>query len=112
MNNINRMHAFRYSPRWMINYIREGKPLAALRTFWDSFIGGYIGEACDECGKSYVNWYAKHDLYARVTGQTRYANGEWAPGLYCPACFDKLALNKNIHLTWQPKEFIDDGDYD
>ena len=56
-------YAWRYGPRWALWYVRHGKPLAALRNLWASMVHGYIGEACQDCGRSYLLWHATDDQY-------------------------------------------------
>lgn len=97
--------------RWAAQFVREGKLLAAIRQAWSAYVVGNDGEACQECGRSYLWWHADDDLYGRVTGHwpTPWSDGsgnaEAGGGLYCLACFDQLARAQGIKVRWEPKEW-------
>ncbi len=99
------VYAWKNGPRWAFWYLREGRVVAFFRTLWFTLCRGHIGEACQECGRPYPLWCAEHDVYEAVTGLKRYSNGEWAPGLFCLACFDGKARRKGISLQWKPEVF-------
>lgn len=94
--------------RWTARFVREGKLLAAVRQAWAAFIEGHDGETCQECGRRYLLWHAADDLYGRVTGRwpkpwdDGSGQSEVASGLFCPACFDRLASARGIALRWYP----------
>ncbi|MDB5069649.1 MAG: hypothetical protein JWM87_760 [Candidatus Eremiobacteraeota bacterium] len=98
-------YAWRAGWRWVLWYARYRRFLAALRTVWYTLILGHIGEACRECGRPYLHWWAADDLYASATGKGRRSNGEAAPGLYCLECFDRKALAQGIKLRWIPERW-------
>jgi hypothetical protein len=100
----NHGYAWRYAPRWALSYLFQGKPVACARTLWYSLVRGHISEACEECGRPYLLWWADDALYERVTGRDKLPNGEAATGLFCFECFDTLAEGKGIRLKWVPEE--------
>lgn len=101
--------------RWTAQFVREGKPVAALRQAWAAYVRGHDGETCQECGRSYFLWHADDDLYGRVTGKwpKPWGDGsgrsEVAGGLFCPACFDRLGSEKGITLMWRPAQYPAEG---
>lgn len=52
-------------------------------------------EFCRRCGaRQPLVWWCQSDaLWREVTGQR-------SNGIYCPKCFDRLALRKGITLRW------------
>jgi hypothetical protein len=98
-------YAWRNGPRWALWYVRNRRLIAAARALWWALVRGYIGEGCQECGRPYLLWHARDDLYGEVTGRWPSPGGESGGGLFCLACFDRLARAKGIDLQWQPLRF-------
>jgi hypothetical protein len=86
--------------RW---YLGHRRPLAFLRTF-GRWLHRDNSETCQECGRPYFLWRAADELYSEVTGRVS-RNGESAGGLFCPACFDRMAERRGITLEWVPRRF-------
>jgi hypothetical protein len=93
------LHLLFNDARW---YLGRRRPLAFLRTFW-RWLHRDNGETCQHCGRPYILWHADDDLYGRVTGRWPYPDGECASGLFCPACFDRMAEARGISLRWRPE---------
>ena len=56
-------------------------------------------ETCQRCGQVYETvWDTGDEMWERVTGET---NGS---GLFCPACFEKMARELDIDLYWECAE--------
>jgi hypothetical protein len=102
-------YAWRNGPRWAFGDFRRHRPVAALRTLWWTLVRGHIGEACQECGRPYLLWHATDDIYGQVTGNWPHSDGEAGGGLFCPACFDRLAEAKGILTIWQPEVYPGTG---
>lgn len=96
-------YAWKHGWRWAWEYLRyRGRVLGFLRTLWYTIVLGHIGEACQECGRPYLLWWADNDLYYTVTGIAQH-RGCVAPGLFCLECFDRKASRKGIVLRWKPE---------
>jgi len=104
-------YAWKNGPRWAFEFLRYRKGrgisygmavLGFLRTLWLTLVCGHICEACQECGRAYLLWWAPDDLYATVTGLEK-RGGSYSPGLFCLDCFDRKARRKGIHLRWKPE---------
>lgn len=102
---VNYAYAWRNGWRWALCYLQRGLITASVRTIWFSLVRGHMGEACQECGRPYLFWRSPDDVYESVTGTGRSLDGQSAPGLYCPDCFDKKARRKGIVLQWKPEVF-------
>lgn len=61
-------------------------------------------ESCDRCGaRVHLIWTAPNDLWEHLTGYET-PDGDNAPGVYCPRCFDWLARQKDYGLLrWVPE---------
>ncbi len=94
--------------RWASWYLPR-RLRAALRVLWSAYVRGYIGEACQECGRTYLLWHADDDLYGDVTGRWPYPDGEAASGLFCLDCFDRMAERRGIGLRWVPTQLVASG---
>ena len=56
------------------------------------------GEKCQHCGKRYlISYDVSNKLWERVTG---IKDGS---GIFCPKCFDAMALEFGITLRWEAK---------
>lgn len=75
-------------------YPRHHRWAALCRDLWDVLVRGEKGESCELCGRRYVWWSASDYLYQAVVG----SDG----GLYCPACFDRMAERHGLVLRWSP----------
>ena len=98
-------YAWANGHRWVWWYVRRRRFVAALRVAWVTFIQGWPGEACQECGRRYVLWHADDALYSELTGNW----DEPARGLFCPACFDRKADRAGIVLVWEPRVRMRNG---
>jgi hypothetical protein len=96
-------YAWRNGPRWVLGDLRRRRPVAALRTLRWTLFRGHIGETCQECGRPYLLWHADDALYGAVTGRYPRPDGESATGLFCLACFDRMARAEDIVLRWKPE---------
>ena len=97
-------YAWRNGPRWAWEYLRwRHSPIGFLRTLWYTLVLGHIGEACQECGRPYLLWWAENTLYDAVTGLG--ARGGSSPGLFCLECFDRKARQNGISLKWKPERY-------
>jgi hypothetical protein len=94
---------------WALETARIGGAVAALRVLWDAYARGHNGETCQRCGRAYLLWWADDALYATVTGYTPRV-GDLMGGLFCLACFDRMAERKGIILSWKPLLLSDRGD--
>jgi len=103
------LYAWRNGPRWALRYLRRGRVVAALRQLWWRLVRGYIGEGCRDCGRPYLLWHARDDLYGRVTGFWPYPDGEAGGGPFCPACFTDRAEALGIMVIWQPEVYPGTG---
>lgn len=63
------------------------------------------GEHCRDCGQTYgdVIWWASPDIWELVSG-----NLDGGPGLFCPSCFSRRALDLGLLLRWVP-EIMEDA---
>jgi hypothetical protein len=96
------LYAWKNGPRWAWEYLRyRGRIVGFLRTIWYSLILGHKGEACQECGRPYLLWWAENEVYDDVTGLV--AKAGYSPGLFCLNCFDRKAERKGICLRWKPE---------
>ena len=94
-------YAWRNGPRWAWDYLRYRRSmLGFFRTLWYTLVCGHIGEACQECGRPYLLWWADNDLYDEVTGLGN--EGGNSPGLFCLECFNEKAERIGITLRWKP----------
>ncbi len=106
-----RLYAWRHGWRWSGWFFRRGKVVAGLRELFDAYVRGHNGETCQECGRPYLLWFAADDLYERVTGRhgEPWSDGsgrvQAAPGLFCLACFDRMAEAKGVSIIWQPEVY-------
>jgi hypothetical protein len=87
---------YRYSWRYGWKWAWGSKTsMAWLRTMWLSYVIGWDGESCQDCGHRYILWWADASLYLKVHGTPH--------GLLCPNCFDKQAQESGIKLKWIPE---------
>jgi hypothetical protein len=112
---MSRAYAFRNGWRWVGWFLRRGKIVAAIREAWDAYVRGHDGETCQECGRPYLFWHARDDLYGQVTGRwpIPWSDGsgrsEAATGQFCPACFTRMAKAKGLTIIWQPELYPGTG---
>lgn len=99
-----RRYALANGWRWVIWYLRRRRFAAALRQARSAYVLGLDTEACQDCGRGYPCWRAGDGLYGRVTGRWPKPDGESASGLFCPACFDRMAGAAGVSIWWQPVE--------
>jgi hypothetical protein len=62
----------------------------------------YKTELCRHCGRPVrLVYHAPDWIWEAVTGLARHPDGEAAPGILCPRCFDDLAEAKGLpFLRW------------
>ena len=102
-----RLYAWRNGWRWAGWYIRRGRFVAAIRELWDAYVRGHNGETCQDCGRPYLHWRADDRLYGEVTSRWPRPDGESASGLFCLACFSRMADRKGMTIMWVPRRFED-----
>jgi hypothetical protein len=86
--------------RWVGWYLRRGRVVAALRQAWGAYVEGDDRARCQDCGQGYPAWRASDHLFGLVTGRWRRQDGESASGVFCPGCFDRMAVAKGIDNVW------------
>lgn len=92
-------YAWRHGWGWIAYYVRFGRLIAALRQTYHVLFRGYIGEACQFCGRRYVLWHAPNAIWNEVIGDSS--------GLSCPSCFDQRCAERGIWLHWTPELWED-----
>jgi hypothetical protein len=103
LQNHHRAYATWNGWRWAGWYVRRRRWSAALRQLWSAYVLGKDGEACQLCGRDYLLWHADDDLYGLVTRRWPRPGGECGGGLFCLACFDRLADEQGLDLKWRPE---------
>jgi hypothetical protein len=86
--------------RYSLRMGRKPVSLAGLfRLWWADFVIHplfELGERCQDCGRSFVLWWAPDDdLYVEVHGSPY--------GILCPACFDRQAEAKGITVRFEAR---------
>ena len=75
----------------------------AAKDFWCySGWGSMLVEYCEDCGRrTPLVWWSPNDLWEEMTGEAT-PDGDNAPGILCPECFDRKASARGVILQWHP----------
>lgn len=72
-----------------------------VRSMFNTIVLLHEGELCQRCGRQYVTWHAMQPLWERCRDR--------ASGLFCPACFQKLARENGVRVLFVAEPWIVDG---
>lgn len=90
-----RVGILRHEARWFL--MRQGRRprvVAFARCVWLRLAKRDYVENCQVCARRYMTFLAPDDVWLAVMDTPK--------GGMCPACFDRRAASRGLHLVWSP----------